>query len=76
VRCDHRIEEPDLSKGGVAIDRAHGHSVQICVSRGRQGASLFPVSKEDSRFVWTRECEEAFLKLKEYLVSPLVLCKS
>ena len=29
----------------------------------------------NSRFVWTRECEEAFLKLKEYLASPPVLCK-
>ena len=26
-------------------------------------------------FIWTRECEEAFLKLKEYLASPPVLCK-
>jgi len=25
--------------------------------------------------VWTEECEEAFLKLKEYLCTPPVLCK-
>jgi len=25
--------------------------------------------------VWTEECEEAFLKLKEYLATPPVLCK-
>jgi len=31
--------------------------------------------RRNNRFIWTRECEEAFLKLKEYLASPLVLCK-
>jgi len=25
--------------------------------------------------VWTRKCEKAFAKLKEYLASPPVLCK-
>jgi len=25
--------------------------------------------------MWTSECEETFLKLKEYLASPPVLCK-
>jgi len=25
--------------------------------------------------MWTNECEESFLKLKEYLASPPVLCK-
>jgi len=31
--------------------------------------------KRNNRFVWTRECEEAFIKLKEYLSSLPVLCK-
>jgi len=31
--------------------------------------------KKNNHFVWTHECEDAFLKLKEYLVSPPVLCK-
>jgi len=31
--------------------------------------------KRNSRFVWTEECEAAFLKLKEYLAAPPVLCK-
>ena len=39
------------------------------------GHPYFQCLKRNSRFVWTRECEEAFLKLKEYLASPLVLCK-
>ena len=35
----------------------------------------FQCLKKNSRFVWTRECEEAFLKLKEYLANPPVICK-
>jgi len=31
--------------------------------------------KKNNRFVWTKECEEAFTKLKEYLVSPPFLGK-
>jgi len=31
--------------------------------------------RRNNRFIWTRECEEAFLKLKECLASSLVLCK-
>jgi len=75
VRCDHRNEEPDLCKRGAAVDRAHGRSVQIYVSGGDVGHPYFQCLKRNNRFVWTRECEQAFLKLKEYLASPLVLCK-
>ncbi|XP_068466335.1 uncharacterized protein [Phaseolus vulgaris] len=35
----------------------------------------FQCLKRNNRFVWTKECEEAFVKLKEYLASPPVLCK-
>jgi len=42
---------------------------------GDKGHPYFQCLKRNSRFVWTRECEEAFLKLKEYLASPPVLCK-
>ena len=35
----------------------------------------FQCLKRNSRFVWTKECEESFLKLKEYLASLPVLCK-
>jgi len=31
--------------------------------------------KRNNRFVWTKECEEAFIKLKEYWASTPVLCK-
>ena len=42
---------------------------------GERGHQYFQCLKRNNRFVWTRECEEAFVKLKEYLASPPVLCK-
>jgi len=46
------------------------------VSTGRdKGHPCFQCLRRNSRFIWTRECEEAFLKLKEYLASPPVLYK-
>jgi len=43
--------------------------------RGDKGHPYFQCLRRNNRFIWTRECEEVFLKLKEYLTSPLVLCK-
>ncbi|XP_068500485.1 uncharacterized protein [Phaseolus vulgaris] len=42
---------------------------------GERGHPYFQCLKRNNRFVWTKECEEAFVKLKEYLASPPVLCK-
>ena len=42
---------------------------------GDKGHPYFQCLKRNSRFVWTKECEESFLKLKEYLASSQVLCK-
>ena len=42
---------------------------------GEKGHPYFQCLKRNNRFVWTRECEEPFMKLKEYLASPPVLCK-
>jgi len=42
---------------------------------GEKGHPYFPCLKRNSRFAWTDECEAAFLKLKEYLATPPVLCK-
>ena len=42
---------------------------------GEKGHPYFQCLKRNSRFVWTKECEEAFVRLKEYLASPPVLCK-
>jgi len=44
-------------------------------ARGEKGHPYFQCLKRNSKFVWTKECEEAFVKLKEYLASPPVLCK-
>ncbi|XP_068486868.1 uncharacterized protein [Phaseolus vulgaris] len=42
---------------------------------GEKGHPYFQCLKRNSHFTWTDECEAAFLKLKEYLATPLVLCK-
>ena len=42
---------------------------------GDKGHPYFQCLKRNNRFVWTRVCEEVFVKLKEYLASPPVLCK-
>jgi len=41
---------------------------------GEKGHPYFQCFKRNSRFAWTDECEAAFLKLKEYLTTPPVLC--
>ncbi|XP_068463951.1 uncharacterized protein [Phaseolus vulgaris] len=42
---------------------------------GERGHPYFQCLKRNNCFAWTDECEAAFLKLKEYLVTPPVLCK-
>jgi len=42
---------------------------------GEKGHPYFQCLKRNKRFIWTKECEEVFLKLMEYLTSPPVLCK-
>jgi len=42
---------------------------------GEKGHPYFQCLRRNSRFVWTTECDEVFLELKEYLVTPPVLCK-
>ncbi|XP_068466383.1 uncharacterized protein [Phaseolus vulgaris] len=42
---------------------------------GQKGHPYFQCLKRNSRFAWTDECEAAFIKLKEYLATPPVLCK-
>ena len=42
---------------------------------GDKGYPYFQCLNKNNRFTWTHECEDAFLKLKEYLTSPPVLCK-
>ena len=45
------------------------------LANGDKGYPYFQCLKNNNRFVWTSECEEAFVKLKEYLTSPPVLGK-
>jgi len=42
---------------------------------GEKGHPYFQCLRRNKKFVWSKECEEAFVKLKEYLASPPVLCK-
>ena len=42
---------------------------------GDKGHPYFQCLKRNNSFVWTTECEVAFLGLKEYLATPPVLCK-
>jgi len=42
---------------------------------GEKGHPYFQCLKRNSRFAWTDEGEAAFIKLKEYLATPPVLCK-
>ncbi|XP_068504604.1 uncharacterized protein [Phaseolus vulgaris] len=42
---------------------------------GDKGYPYFQCLKKNNRFLWTLECEEAFVKLKAYLASPPVLGK-
>jgi len=44
-------------------------------ARGDKGHPYFQCLRRNSWFIWTAECEEAFLKLKEYLAAPPVLRK-
>jgi len=48
---------------------------QLVSTEGDKGHPYFQCLKRNNRFVWTNECEESFLKLKEYLASPPLLCK-
>ena len=43
---------------------------------GKKGHPYFQCLRRNNRFAWTDECESTFLKLKEYLATPPVLCKS
>jgi len=42
---------------------------------GDKGHPYFQCLKRNSRFVWTRDSKEAFVKLNKYLASPPVLCQ-
>ena len=72
---DHRHEEPNLSEISSTTDGANGSIIKIRICWRREGSPYFQCLKRNSHFAWTDECEAAFLKLKEYLATPPVLCK-
>ena len=49
---------------------------QLVSASGEKGHPYFQCLRRNNKFAWTKECEEAFVKLKEYLASPPVLCQS
>jgi len=60
------------------VQQLMGHMVALSrfvSAGGDKGHPYFQCLKRNSRFVWTEECEIAFLRLKEYLATPPVLCK-
>jgi len=61
-------EEQQLTGRMAALSR-------FVSASGEKGHPYFQCLKRNNRFVWTKECEEAFIKLKEYLASLPVLCK-
>ena len=69
------MRSPDLCKGGAAVIGRMAALSRFVSARGDKGNPYLLCLRRNSRFIWTRECEEAFLKLKEYLASPPVLCK-
>jgi len=48
---------------------------RFVLASGEKGHPYFQCLRRNNKFAWTKECEEAFVKLKEYLTSPPVLCK-
>jgi len=42
---------------------------------GKRSVSFFQCLRGNDRFIWTKECEKAFQRLKELLASPPILIK-
>ena len=69
IRSPINVKEvQQLTRHMVALSR-------FLSASGDRGYPYFLCLKKNKHFVWTGECEEAFIKLKKYLTSPLVLCK-
>jgi len=48
---------------------------RFVLAEGDRGHPYFQCLKRNNKFVWTSKCEKSYLKLKEYLASPPMLCK-
>jgi len=69
------MRSPATGEGSTTIDWAYGSFVQFLSVGGDKWYPYFQCLKKNNRFTWTHECEDPFLKLKEYLAKPPVLCK-
>jgi len=69
------MRSPTLVKEVQQLTRRMAALSTFVSAGGEKGNPYFQCLKRNSRFAWTDECEAAFLKLKEYLAMPPVLCK-
>ncbi|XP_068500838.1 uncharacterized protein [Phaseolus vulgaris] len=69
MRSPTSVKEVQQLTGGMAA------LSRFVSAGGEKGHPYFQCLKRNSRFAWTDECEAAFIKLKEYLATPPVLCK-
>jgi hypothetical protein len=51
----------------------HGGSQQIYLEAWRTGPSLLLTTRNQEKFVWTPEADQALAQLKDFLSKPLVL---
>jgi len=76
-KCDAIIgmRSPTNVKEVQQLTRRMAALSRFLLGSDDKGYPYFQCLKKNNRFVWTKECEEAFTKLKEYLASPPVLGK-
>ena len=65
----------DQNAGNCLVKGRMAALSRFVSASGEKGHPYFQCLRRNNKFVWTKECEEAFVKLKEYLASPPVLCK-
>ena len=68
-------EEPSYGEEVQQLTGRMAALSRFVSASGEKGHPYFQCLRRNNKFVWTKECEEAFVKLKEYLGSPPVLCK-
>jgi len=69
------IRSPTLVKEVQQLTGRMAALSRFVSAGGEKGHPYFQCLKRNSRFTWTDESEAVFLKLKEYLATPPVLCK-
>ncbi|VFQ67130.1 unnamed protein product [Cuscuta campestris] len=75
IEGDNRDEVAQFLEGRPATDRRLAALSRFLSRSAERVLPFFKVLKKGSTFEWSREYEEAFQQLKEYLVSDIVLSK-